>query len=170
MLALALFTPAAQELPAAVRAWGPALQPAGTGRLTWLGIRIYDAQLWVEPGFRHAASAQHTFALELHYARAFTAAQVARRSLEEMRRAGPLDDADARRWEQRLAALLPDIQPEDRVLGLHRPGHGAAFVVNGRPAGEIAEPAFAARFFGIWLAPTTSEPKLRAALLANTLP
>ena len=124
----------------------------------------------VAPGFRHQAFAQHAFTLELHYLRDFTAAQIARRSLDEMRRAGPIAQADAQRWEDRLRQVLPDVKAGDRILGVHNPGRGAAFAVNGRAVGEIADPLFAARFFGIWLAASTSEPKLRAALLADTPP
>jgi hypothetical protein len=36
----------------------------------------------------------------------------------------------------------------------------------GKPHGSVADAAFGARLMGIWLAPQTSEPALRAALLA----
>ena len=169
MLALSLAAPPAAGSPQ-LREWAPALQPAGSGRLTWLGFSAYDARLWVGPGFRHARFAQHVLALELTYARAFSARQIAERSIEEMRRAGPLAPGDAARWQDELRRLLPDVQAGDRILGLHRPGRGALFLVNGRPAGEIAEPGFSARFFGIWLDPATSAPALREALLADTPP
>lgn len=87
-----------------------------------------------------------------------------------MRREGPLDDADAMRWQDQLRAVLPDVRPGDRLTGLHRPGAGVMFLVNGRLAGEISDPRFGARFFGIWLAPTTSAPALREALLSGTAP
>jgi hypothetical protein len=149
---------------------GVALQPVGHGNLRWLGLPIYDARLWVAPDFSRAQFAQHAFALELHYQRGFTAADIARRSLAEMRRAAPVDEADARRWQAQLQALLPDVRPGDRIVGVNRPRQGVAFLVNGRPQGGIDEPGFAARFFGIWLAPATSEPALRDALLAGTAP
>jgi hypothetical protein len=161
---------AAAQVPAWPAAVGPALQAAGTGQLTWLGIVAYEARLWVAPEFRHARFAEHPFALELAYRRGFSSAQIAARSIEEMRRAGPLADGEAQRWQARLQQVLPDVKPGDRIVGVHRPGNGATFLVNGQPTGEIADPQFAARFFGIWLAPTTSEPRLRDALLANTRP
>ena len=146
------------------------LHAAGQGRMRWLGLAVYEAQLWVAPGFRATRFAEHAFALELHYQRAFSAADIARRSLAEMQRAGPIDAAEAQRWQQLLQQLLPDVRAGDRILGVHRPGQGAAFVVNGRPQGEIADPRFAARFFGIWLSPSTSEPALRDALLGAAAP
>ena len=108
--------------------------------------------------------------LELHYARDFSAADIARRSLEEMRRHAPLDAAQAEGWRSRLAALLPDVKRGDRIAGLHRPGQGAAFFHNGRPLGDIADPAFARLFFAIWLGEATSEPALRQRLLEGATP
>jgi hypothetical protein len=154
----------------ALAALAPGLQPAGEGRLTWFGFQAYDARLWVENGFRQSAFAQSAFALELRYLRSFQGADIARRSLQEMRRAGPLADADAQRWEEALRRVLPDVQPGDRITGVHRPGRGAAFLVNGAWAGEIADARFARLFFGIWLDPATSQPALRQALLAGTPP
>lgn len=170
MLALHLCAAAAGEPPAHVRERLPAAQAAGSGQLTWFGLRAYRARLWVEPGFRRAGFAQHAFALELAYERAFASPQIARRSIEEMRRGGPLAEDHARRWQEQLERVLPDVRPGDRVTGLHRPGRGALFLVNGRAAGEIADPQFSERFFGIWLAPTSSEPRLREALLQGTPP
>lgn len=146
------------------------LAPAGSGVLTWFGIRAYEARLWVADGFRHQRFGQHAFALELHYLRDFSAADIASRSLREMRRAGPIADVDARAWQQQLQQALPDVRAGDRITGVNRPGEGLAFVVNGRPGAVLADPVLAERFFGIWLAPTTSEPALRAALLAAAPP
>ena len=53
----------------------------------------------------------------------------------------------------------------DRITGVHLPGEGARFFVNGRLQGELRDADFARLFFGIWLSPRTSEPALREALL-----
>jgi hypothetical protein len=58
----------------------------------------------------------------------------------------------------------------DRITGVQRPGESARFFLNGKPIGEVRDAEFARRFFGIWLAPKTSEPKLRLALLARAGP
>jgi hypothetical protein len=133
-------------------------------------LQAYDARLWVAPGFRHQQFDRHVFALELTYARAFSAGDIARLSLQEIRRAAPITETDAARWEQQLRALLPDVRPGDRITGVHEPGAGARFLLNGRAIGQIADPQFAPRFFGIWLAASTSAPQLRASLLAGTPP
>ncbi|WP_255440862.1 chalcone isomerase family protein [Caenimonas sedimenti] len=170
LLAACLLAGAAAASANDLFALEPGLRPAGTGRLTWFGFQAYDARLWVGSGFSQAAFERSPFALELAYLRAFTGPDIARRSLDEMRRAGPIAPEDAQRWQAALQQLLPDVQPGDRILGLHRPGRGAAFAINGTWAGEILDARFARLFFGIWLAPTTSEPKLRQALLAGTPP
>jgi hypothetical protein len=145
----------------------PATQLRGQGELRWLGLAVYDARLWVAPGFDPAAPERHAFELELVYHRAFRAADISRRSIEEMRRAGPIAPQDAQRWQAQLARVLPDVRPGDRIAGVHLPGTGLRFLVNGRPVGDIEDAGFAARFFAIWLGPDTSEPALRDALLGQ---
>ena len=119
---------------------------------------------------RYRDFAAHPFALELAYLRSFRAADIAKRSLQEMRRAGTFDAAQAQRWQSALQRVLPDVKPGDRLVGINRPGQGLAFVLNGKPQGEIADPQLAALFFAIWLGDKTSEPAMRQALLAGTPP
>jgi hypothetical protein len=146
------------------------LRPAGTARLRVWGFEVYDAALSVAPGFRRGDYARHAFALELRYLRSFSGADIARRSLVEMERAGGFTARQGQRWQRELAQLLPDVVAGDRLTGLHTPGAAASFLFNDKPLGTIADPAFAAPFFGIWLGPATSEPALRDALLAGTEP
>ncbi|NMM76589.1 chalcone isomerase family protein [Acidovorax sp. SRB_24] len=146
------------------------LQRAGEGTLRVWGLEIYRARLWVSPGFAPADYAALPLALELSYARSFSAAAIAERSIAEMRRAGPFSAAQATRWQQALQAALRDVQPGDRITGLYQPGRGATFRMRGRTVGTVADPEFARLFFGIWLAPQTSEPGLRAELLGTEAP
>jgi hypothetical protein len=143
---------------------------SGQGPLTWFGLRVYEARLWVAPGFDAREFARHAFALELTYKRSLRGRDIAGRSLDEMRKAGSFTDAQASRWREAMETIFPDVREGDRIAGIHRPGQGAAFLVNGRPAGEVADAQFAQLFFSIWLAPTTSEPALRAALVGEARP
>ena len=145
----------------------PQAQRIGTGRLVVWGFQVYDARLWAQPGFRAANFDRAPLALELSYLRAFKAEEVAERSIKEMRRGQPVSDAQASRWIADLLRVIPDVRTGDRVMGVHQPGVGAAFWVNGKNTGEIQDAEFARLFFGIWLSPNTSEPKLRDALLAG---
>lgn len=139
----------------------------GQGQLRWFGLLIYDARLWSSRKLSAQDWSQQPFALELEYQRAFRAGDIARRTLQEIERAGELPPAQAERWEGQLRTLLPDVAPGDRVAGVYLPGKGARFLVNGRSVGEIDDAEFARRFFGIWLGPATSEPGLRDALLGQ---
>lgn len=142
--------------------------PAGQGTLRFWGMDIYRARLWVSPGFAASNYAALPLALELTYARAFSAEAIAKRSITEMRRIGTFSDAQATRWQQALQAALPDVHPGDRLVGLYQPATGATFELRGRTVGAVTDPAFARLFFGIWLAPQTSEPQLRTELLGTT--
>lgn len=137
----------------------------GSATLRFFGLDIYQASLWVPVGFDPARWQQQTFALQLTYLRDLQGRAIAQRSMTEMRRQDTVDDAQAEQWEARMAALFPDVRRGDRITGLYLPGRGARFVHNGRERGELADARFARLFFGIWLAPQTSEPTMRTALL-----
>ena len=135
--------------------------------MTFFGFDVYQATLWVAPGFVDTAFEQTSFALELAYLREFKGADIAKRSIAEMRRQTPMSLAQETNWENQMRTLFPDVKPGDRLTGIHLPASGAVFWSNGRLLGEVRDPAFAKQFFGIWLAPQTSEPQLRLALLAQ---
>jgi hypothetical protein len=156
---------AALPLPAEVAAEAPGSHLQGQGRLTFLGMHIYDARLWVGPAFTAEDFERQAFALELVYGRSLDGELIAERSLAEMKKVGPVNDAQAARWLAQMTRLFPDVEKNDRITGLHRPGESARFFLNGKLRGDVAEPEFAKRFFGIWLSPRSSEPKLRQALL-----
>ena len=140
---------------------------AGRGRLTVWGFEVYDASLWVSPGFRVDNLTALPFALELAYLRDFTNSDIAKRSIAEMRRSATVSDAQAEAWTAAMLRVIPNVKKNDRIIGVYRPGSGAAFLVNGKASGEIKDAEFARLFFGIWLSPKTSEPKVRSALLAG---
>lgn len=142
----------------------------GQGTLRFFGLSVYHARLWTLPGFEANRYAEQALALELEYLRAFSASDIARRSIKEMRRIGSFTAQQAADWETALARLLPDVRPGDRITGLHRPGQGATFLHNDRPLGSVEDPVFSRLFFGIWLAPQTSEPALRQALTTAPAP
>ena len=93
--------------------------------------------------------------------------QIASRSIDEMRRIGPLSDAQAAAWLAVMTRLFPDVQAGDRLTGVQQPGQTARFHFNGQFRGEGADADFARLFFGIWLSPKTSEPKMRALWLGG---
>ncbi len=153
--------------PPEVRAELPGALRVGQGRLRWFGLLVYDARLWALQPLAGSDPAQVPLALELEYARRLEGRQIAERSIEEMRALDRVDEADAQRWLQQLAAIFPDVDRGDRITGVQRPGAAARFFVNARLAGEVRDAEFTRLFFGIWLSPQTSQPGLRAALLGG---
>lgn len=143
----------------------PQAELAGQATLSFWGFEVYRARLWVAPGFNSSDYAKHNFALELTYLRDFSGADIASRSIKEMRRQGPIAAAQEAGWEAQMRTLFPDVKTNQRLTGIHQVGRGAQFLYNGQPLGEIRDPTFAKLFFGIWLAPQTSEPRMRSSLL-----
>ncbi len=156
--------------PAEVMAELPGAQLLGSGRLTFLGLHVYDARLWIDEGFSADRFDRHALALELQYARTLYGRLIAERSLEEMKRVGGVTDAQAERWLAAMKRAFPDVAKGDRITGVQRPDEGVRFFHNGALRSELRDTDFTRRFFGIWLSPQTSEPKLRQSLLGAALP
>lgn len=171
---LLLMAAAGAVLPASAGTPPPELQQAlpevrlrGEGRLRFLGLHVYDIRLWTPGDFAPERWAEAPFALEIQYARPLVGKAIAERSLQEMQRQGSVPAERAQRWLAEMERVFPDVKQGDRLLGLKQPGIGAAFYLNGRLRGEVRDADFARRFFGIWLAPQTSEPGLRQRLLGS---
>lgn len=143
----------------------PRLQ--GSGRLRFLGLHVYDARLWVQPGFRAEEHAKQPLAIELEYARTLYGRLIAERSVTEMKKVGEPSAAQAEAWQAEMTRLFPDVAKGDRLTGVQRPGEPSRFFLNGQLRGEVKDPAFGPLFFGIWLSPRSSEPALRQALISG---
>lgn len=154
-------------LPPEVRSELPGARLLGSGRLTFMLFHVYDARLWAGPEFDVARYDQVPLALELEYARGFDNVDIAERSIEEMRRSGPIAPEKVTRWLSAMKQAFPDVSAGDRTTGVQVPGVASRFFVNGKFTGEIRDAEFTRLFFGIWLSTRTSEPRLREALLAG---
>lgn len=167
LILLAWFVAAgAQALPEVVRAGEPGWRQWGSGEMTWFGISLYRATLWVagagaDPG---NLPSNAPIALQLDYRRDIPRERLVQSSLDEMRRLGA-DEAQLARWANDLRRVFPDVKEGDSIVGVHHPGRGASFYHRGQASGEIADAEFARRFFAIWLDPETRSPSVRAALL-----
>ena len=141
----------------------------GAATMRFFGLRIYEAKLWAQGTAINAKNwASTPLALELTYARSLSGKEIAKRSLVEMRRQGEISEADAAKWLADMEAAFPDVKEGDRISGVvTEPGSAIQFFINGKPGRKVSDSAFARLFIGIWLAPQTSEPGLRKALLAS---
>ncbi len=166
-LACLPFGALAQTAPPSELAALPGARLLGQGKLTFLGLRIYSAKLWVTDSFKPDDFVNHPVALELEYARSLVGSLIAERSLTEMKGVGDVPSDKADLWLAAMTKLFPDVNKGDRITGLQLPAEGMRFFFNGTLRGEVRDVAFARLFTGIWLSPRTSEPKLRQALLGT---
>lgn len=158
------------QAPIEVQNAVPAPVLGGRAKLSVWGFEIYHASLWVAPGFKSGDYAKHPFAIELAYLRDFKRDAIAGRSIAEMARQEKSAEPTQASWQRQMRDVFPDVKAGDRILGVNLPGEGARFWTNGKPSGEIRDPEFARLFFGIWLSPSSSEPRMRLELLAHTEP
>ena len=156
---------ASSEISAEINAELSGAKLSGQGKLTFFGIHVYDARLWVQDGFKATDYARLPLALELEYARALNGKSIAERSLDEMKRSADINDTKAKEWLAQMKTLFTDVNKGDRITGVQVPGAATRIFINGKLRGEIRDAEFTRLFFGIWLSPRTSEPKLREALL-----
>jgi hypothetical protein len=152
--------------PAHVLRHVPEARATGSGRLTWLGLTVYDARLYAIGPIDAAAFQRHPFALELTYARALSGKAIADRSHTEIARLGSGSAEQRSGWLTAMQAMFPNVQPGQSIVGIHLPGRATRFYLDGRALGSIDDPDFGPAFFSIWLDPRTSAPQLREQLLA----
>ena len=136
----------------------------GSGKLTWWGLPIYDANF-----YRVGTLTSPEFALDMRYQKSFSGASIANRSAEEMKRVG-VPEAQAASWGRELAAFLPNVESGQTLTAVYSPKQGTLFYHDGRQIAKIPGSDFSKAFFGIWLDPKTSAPKLRTELLGQNCP
>ncbi|ARU05118.1 hypothetical protein CCO03_10825 [Comamonas serinivorans] len=157
--------PSTPAPPAELRSALPAARLVGTGVLRFFGLRVYEGRLWAGPEFQPEAYERHPFALELVYDRKLEGLAIAERSIAEMRRVGSFTDAQSRQWLTLMKQAFPDVQAQDRLLGLHDGQGEVRFFHNGQQTAQLRDAEYTRLFFGIWLSPQTSAPAMRTSLL-----
>jgi hypothetical protein len=156
--------------PAHVRKYVGDVRLAGSGRFTWFGFHVYDAALFVPPGFDPANASALPFVLELTYARRLDGKGIAETSRDEIGRLGLGTEAQRARWHGEMLKLFPNVEKGRRLAGVNVPGAGARFYFDGEYLGSIDDPTFASAFFAIWLDERTRAPQLRENLLKGAPP
>ena len=136
----------------------------GSGRLTWWGLHIYDASF-----YRVGSLSSSEFALDMRYQKSFSGKAIANRSVDEMKRIGVPDD-QAAYWGKELVSFLPNVESGQNLTAIYSPKQGTTFYHDGKQIAQIPGTEFSKAFFGIWLDPKTSAPKLRAELLGQSCP
>ena len=170
LLALLAAFGTARAQPLELQSALPSATLAGHYRFTAWGFDIYEAKLWITPGFKADEYARHAFAMQISYLRDFSNEALAQRSVDEMQRQPDFPKAQIPSWQRALRGAFPDVHKGDRITAIYRPDKGTVFLTNGRETGVIADAGFGQFFFGIWLSPHNADPRLREALLAAAPP
>jgi hypothetical protein len=158
----------AQSSPAYVRQALPESTLVGQGLYRWFGLSIYKARLWGDKTKVTAAGwSGSPFALELEYTRTLYGEKIAIASIDEIKKLGIGTNAQHDQWLADMKKIFPNVEEGQQLTGLFSPGQPSRFFLNGSSIGEIADPEFGPAFFGIWLHPKTSAPKLRQLLLGT---
>ena len=133
----------------------------GEARLKVFIWEVYDSALFTPSG-RWQGDAPYQ--LSLHYLRDIPAAKLIEETDKAWQEQGRNHPKQGE-WLRLLGDLWPDITEGDNlVFGLNASGD-SAFWFNGVPIGSIDDRDFGPLFGGIWLAPDTPRPELRAQLI-----
>ncbi|MFL9925819.1 chalcone isomerase family protein [Herbaspirillum lusitanum] len=149
---------------------------SGSGGFRWFGMRIYDARLWLDQplpansanAFDALLKSSAPFALDLRYARKLSGKRIAEASADQIEKLGLGNPGQRQQWLDQMRALFPDVQEGSHLSGIFTPNKGVSFFMDGKAIGQIEDPQFGKAFFAIWLAPETSAPELRQALLKKS--
>ncbi len=142
----------------------------GQHRFTYWGFEVYDASLWGSTVFAPEEWAKQSLVLELRYLRDFKGVDIAQRSIDEMHGQRTLSATQKQAWFGVLHSLIPNVRTGERLTGVYSPDKGMQLLHQDRLLGEVPDVELAQRFFGIWLAPETSQRQLRQQLLAGAQP
>jgi hypothetical protein len=142
----------------------PNAKKVGAGRMTYLALPVFDATLYA-PGGVYAPG--KPFALTLSYLRTLKGKDIARNSVEQMRRQGGYSDAQLKAWGTAMSGIFPDVAKGSSLTGVRQADGSTAFYRGDARIGQVDDPAFSRAFFDIWLGEKTSQPALRKQLLGK---
>ena len=154
--------------PAELLPYGAQWNFKGSGALRFFGFKVYDATLWLT-GSDSQFSFARPFALEIRYDTAVKGKDISNTSLIELQRISQSSPEQITAWAVLMDSIFVDVKRADQLIGLHLPGVGIRFLLNGKLIGESPDLKFSEAFFKIWLDAKTKRPELRAALLGQTL-
>ena len=151
---------AADEPALAVDIW-PMVGQAKLKVLVW---EVYDSALFTPSG---TWQGEAPYQLSLIYLRNIPARKLVEETEKAWQKQGR-NHPKLNEWLALLGELWPDITKGDNlVFGLNASGD-SVFWFNDSPIGGIDDRDFGPLFGGIWLAPDTPRPELRAQLIGST--
>lgn len=145
-----------------VKKYIPNAEQVGKGRLSVAFWDVYDATLYAPYGRWDAYT---PYALSIRYFREIKGADIAKRSVEEMRKQGVADEVKLAEWGTQMFGIFPDVKNGSELTAVFTTQKSTNFYSNDKFIGSINGVEFGTHFFNIWLSEKTSEPELRRKLL-----
>jgi hypothetical protein len=130
--------------------------------MSFLFWNVYDAELYAPAG---SFDRREPFALRLTYLLKLKGEEIARRSVEEIRKQGEVDAEKLTDWQRQMAEIFLDVDNGVSLTGIRDIEGFSRFYRDGTYIGMIKDKQFTDRFFAIWLGEKTSAPTLRKKLL-----
>jgi hypothetical protein len=151
-----------RPLPSQVLSESPGMHPFGRGRHTWLGIRMYDATLWIV-GPQYSAAAPH--ALDIEPGRAVPSDTLVKNAIAEMRNLKVGDERQLGIWQAEMRKLIPNVKEGDQVVVFCPDTRRTVAYLNNSSTGAIDDPSFCPAIMSVWLHPQTKHQAMRKSLL-----
>lgn len=140
----------------------PNASVVGKGVLTYAFWDVYEATLYAPRGKWDPSK---PFALSIEYFHNIDGADIADKSVQEMRKQGFNDEVRLAAWNTQMKAIFPDVTKGTVLSATYTPGLETVFYHGNKKIGAIRGDDFGKLFFGIWLDERASHPELRRALL-----
>ena len=151
-----------RPLPPPVLSAAPGMHPFGKGRHSWLGIRVYDATLWIV-GPQWSAAAPH--ALDIEPGRDVPADTLVKSAIAQLRDLKVVDARQLGIWQAELKKLIPNVKQGDQVVIFCPDTDRTLSYLNNSSTGEVDDPSFCSAIMSVWLHPQTKHQAMRKSLL-----
>lgn len=139
-------------------------QEVGAGQFRYLGLKVYDAQMFAPKGQGFARDG--AYALEIEYARKIRRKVLLNASMDELQRIeGARGDHVVIR--EKLTACYRDIRPGDRIVAAPKSADAVTFWVNGTQTCVLRHNGFRDRYMGIWLSDQARDRSFAQQVLAK---
>lgn len=137
----------------------------GSSNLNFLGLKVYQIYLWSE---NKSFSYDKKFAIEILYNMNFSKEDLAKRSIEEIKKTSVLTHEEENSYYQKLVTIFNDIKKGDKKIAIFDPKNGVKLFHNHIFKGEISDLKFARLFVDIWLNEKGSYPQITKRILGKS--
>jgi hypothetical protein len=135
-------------------------------------LKIYDVFLCnnqtKNPDLKNLYS--QDFALVIKYSQNIKSQKLVETSIDEIKKTNQLNDTTKQNYAKKLTQIFPNVKTNDIIIASYQASScQTVFTLNNKKTGEILECDFSQKFLNIWLGQKVSYPKMRDALLKQSL-